>query len=122
MHLPTWDELNSEPEQLEVLERPLDRSLFVAGPPGSGKTVLAIRRAQLAAEPKEGDTAAPSVVIITFNRMLRRLLALMNESRLAVATMQSFVWKDYERRTGKYPATSLGRSVQIRLGCYADHA
>ncbi len=103
MQLPTWDELNAEPEQLEVLERPLDRSLFVAGPPGSGKTVLAIRRAQLAAESREDDTAAPSVVIVTFNRMLRRLLALMDESRLAVATMQSFIWRDYERRTGKYP-------------------
>ena len=103
MQLPTWDELNAEPEQLEVLERPLNRSLFVAGPPGSGKTVLAIRRAQLAAESSEDDTAAPSVVIVTFNRMLRRLLALMDESRLAVATMQSFIWKDYERRTGNYP-------------------
>ena len=103
MRLPTWDELVAEPEQLDVLEHPLDQSLFVAGPPGSGKTVLAIHRAQSAAQPRESDTAAPSVVIVTFNRMLRRLLTLMDESDLTVATMQSFVWKDYERRTGKNP-------------------
>ena len=50
MRLPTYDELASVEEQLQVLERPLDRSLFVAGPPGSGKTVLALQRAQMLAE------------------------------------------------------------------------
>ena len=39
MRLPTWDELSSVKEQLDVLDFPLDRSLFVVGPPGSGKTV-----------------------------------------------------------------------------------
>ena len=59
--------------QLEVLEHPLDRSLFVAGPPGSGKTVLALQRAQMIAEMQE------PVPIVTYNRMLRRLLALMQD-------------------------------------------
>ena len=36
-------------EQLDVLEHPLNESLFVAGPPGSGKTVLATTRAQAVA-------------------------------------------------------------------------
>ena len=103
MQLPTWDELVAEPEQLDVLERPLDRSLFVAGPPGSGKTVLAIRRAQLAAQASAESAQAPSVAIVTFNRMLRRLLALMGDSQVEIYTMQSFVWRDYMRRTGSQP-------------------
>ena len=44
VRLPTWEELTSVPEQLDVLEYPLDKSLFVVGPPGSGKTVLAMHR------------------------------------------------------------------------------
>ena len=103
MRLPTWDELVAEPEQLDVLERPLDQSLFVAGPPGSGKTVLAIRRAQLAAQASAENAKVPSVVIVTFNRMLRRLLTLMDEGRIDVSTMHSFVWTDYTRRTGSHP-------------------
>ncbi len=35
MRLPTWDEVNSDEEQLNVLETPLDESLFVAGPPAA---------------------------------------------------------------------------------------
>lgn len=98
MRLPTWKEL--EEEQLEVLEYPLDRSLFVVGPPGSGKTVLAVRRAQAAA--KAGDTSL--VRIVTFNRMLRRLLKLMNDGgRLHVFTMHTFIWRHYERLTGSPP-------------------
>ena len=108
MRLPTWDELIAEPEQLDVLERPFDRSLFVAGPPGSGKTVLAIRRAQLTARADAQNSGAPSVIIITFNRMLRRLLTLMGESGLGVSTMHSFVWRDYRQRTGRPPRHHSG--------------
>ena len=92
MHLPTWEELSSVPEQLDVLEYPLDQSLFVAGPPGSGKTVLAMHRARQAAEFEAArNRAAPQVGVVTFNRMLRRLLALMNEGGVGVSTMQSQV-------------------------------
>ena len=83
-------------EQLEVLEHPLDKSLFVAGPPGSGKTVLAVQRADMASEWTEDE----SVLIVTYNRMLRRLLYLLNEGAVDTRTMHSFVWADYQRRTG----------------------
>ena len=100
MRLPTYDELASVEEQLEVLEHPLDQPLFVAGPPGSGKTVLALQRAQMMAEMQ-----AP-VPIVTYNRMLRRLLTLMQEvDEVTPRTMHSFISRDYRSRTGGLPPT-----------------
>ena len=102
MRLPTWDELQRVPEQRDVLEYRLDRSLFVVGPPGSGKTVLAIYRAQLAAA-LASDETGPSVAIVTFNRMLRRLLDMLEEADLRVGTMHSFVGHDYRSRMHRQP-------------------
>lgn len=95
MHLPTLDELIGE--QRTVYDHPLNQSLFAVGPPGSGKTTLALQRASLLAE------TGHSVVLITYNRMLRRLAKLLNTSRATVKTMQSFVWHDYLGRTGEAP-------------------
>ena len=100
MRLPTWEELESVEEQLDVLEHPLNKPLFVAGPPGAGKTVLAVRRAQMAAESDRGTAT------ITYNRMLRRLMSLLGtpaSAKNVVATMQSYVWQDYRARTGSKP-------------------
>ena len=99
MRLPTWEELMKEEEQIRVLEHRLDQPLFVAGPPGSGKTVLAMRRAQLAVT----STDEPSVAVVTFNRMLRRLFAIMDEQGLEIRTMHSLVWRDYVNRTRTQP-------------------
>ena len=100
MRLPTYDELASVEEQLQVLEHPLDQSLFVAGPPGSGKTVLALQRAQMMVEMQE------PVPIVTYNRMLRRLLALMQDvDEVTPSTMHSFISRDYRSRTGGNPPT-----------------
>ncbi|MDD9864449.1 MAG: AAA family ATPase [Gammaproteobacteria bacterium] len=106
MRLPTWEEF--EGEQLEVLELPLNQSLFVVGPPGSGKTVLAMRRAQMVANAK-ADTAQDdaSVTVVTFNRMLKRLLALhlarQKQSGIDVYTMHSFISYDYCDRMKESP-------------------
>ena len=97
MRLPTWDELSDDEEQLEVLEAPLDEPLFVAGPPGSGKTSLAVWRGDALAE-LYGKTP-----VVTYNRMLRRSLQLVadaNDININASTMQSFVWNDYRQRTG----------------------
>ena len=100
MRLPTYDELAGVEEQLHVLEHPLDQSLFVAGPLGSGKTVLALQRAQMVAEMQE------PVPIVTYNRMLRRLLALMQDvDEVKPSTMHSFISRDYLSRTGGRPPT-----------------
>ena len=100
MRLPTWNELSKNEDQLKVLEMPLDQPIFVAGPPGSGKTSLAIWRAAALAELHD------SVSIITFNRMLRRTLKLSageHNIELSAATMQSFVWRDYSDRVHEDP-------------------
>lgn len=93
MHLPTWDELIDE--QKDVLDTPIGSPLFVVGPPGSGKTVLAVARAQMIAQ--DGR----SVALITYNRMLRRLFSLLTPEQ--ASTMHSFVWHDFIRRTGARP-------------------
>ena len=105
MRLPTWEEL--EDEQLDVLEYPLTSPLFVAGPPGSGKTVLAVHRAQMVGQVER------NVVVLTFNRMLRRLMGQLGEQSedaqasdgAVFATMQSYVWHDYRERAGASPPT-----------------
>ncbi|MCY4426802.1 MAG: AAA family ATPase [Halieaceae bacterium] len=100
MRLPTYEELASVEEQLEVLEYPLDQPLFVVGPPGSGKTVLALQRAQMVA------VGYGPVSIITYNRMLCRLLALMtdiDEEEVQSFTMHKFIWNDYKNRTKEEP-------------------
>ena len=93
MRLPTYDEIKSDEKQLEVYETLFDESLFVVGPPGSGKTVLAVRRAQMLA------SAGTPVVLITYNRMLRRLIAQLTEKdeegRVHAQTMHQFVGDRY---------------------------
>jgi superfamily I DNA/RNA helicase len=93
MKLPTWDEL--VPEQLDVMDFPLDQSLFVTGPPGSGKTVLAVQRAEACA------TASQEVALVTFNRMLRRLSTLLTNGTAVPKTMHSFASYDFRKRAGK---------------------
>ena len=107
MRIPTWEELVRVEEQLEVLEHPLDQSLFVVGPPGSGKTILAVHRAQMVAEAEAAHTEVERpITIVTFNRLLRRLLALAlldEESGTYARTMHSFVWRDYRDRINMNP-------------------
>lgn len=111
MRLPTYAELARNEDQLEVLECPLDESLFVVGPPGSGKTVLALQRASMLAEaPVPGGRDGVSAIeVVTYSRMLRRLLQQLGENASVTAnTMHSFVWHDYRRRTNT-PVPQLGQ-------------
>ena len=108
MRLPTYEEIARDEEQLEVYETPFDESLFVVGPPGSGKTVLAVHRAQMLAS--DGITVA----LITYNRMLRRLIAQLTEDQVEAQTMHQFVSTRYLAQanagapcTARYPASCI---------------
>ena len=89
MQLPTYDEIARDHKQLEVYERPFDQSLFVVGPPGSGKTVLAVHRAQILAG------AGKPALLVTYNRVLRRLITQLTEGQIDASTMHSFVGHHY---------------------------
>ena len=101
MRLPKYHELIEE--QLDVMEVPFDQSLFVAGPPGSGKTILAVRRALMMA------TTNVSAVLVTYNRMLRRLVALLTEGKVRAFTMHSFVSQRHYR-----PKTGFPQAPEVR--------
>ena len=95
MRLPTYDELSEDEEQLDVLEAPLDEPLFVVGPPGSGKTSLAVWRGDALAE-LYGKTP-----VLTYNRMLRRSLHLVADEHgvdIRASTMHSYVGTDFRQR------------------------
>ena len=93
MRLPTYDEIKRDEKQLDIYEAPFDQSLFVAGPPGSGKTVLAVHRAQMLA------SDGIDVALVTLNRMLRRLIALLTDTQFPVTTMHKFVGDHYWTQT-----------------------
>ena len=93
VRLPTYEEIARDENQLDVYETPFDESLFVVGPPGSGKTVLAVHRAQMLAS----DNIP--VVLVTYNRMLRRLIALLTKEQVQAQTMHQFVGGHYYAQT-----------------------
>lgn len=118
VRLPTWNELSSDEEQLEVLEAPLDQALFVIGPPGSGKTSLAVWRGEALAE------MYGQIPVITYNRMLRRSLQLVadeNDISIRASTMHSYVWRDFRTRTGNEPPTIHQDSFTYRWETMATH-
>ncbi len=106
MRLPTYDEIARVPEQLGIWDAPFDESLFVAVPPGSGKTVLAVHRARMMA------ASDMQTVLVTYNRMLRRLIALLTESKVPAYTMHWYVGQQhYKEKTGARKAPEVQPNV-----------
>ncbi len=87
MKLPKLDDLL--PEQSKVYDHPDDKHLFVAGPPGSGKTTLAVLRAIFLTD------LGQNVLLITKNRMLAALGKELGANTFKTSTMHSYVWKHY---------------------------
>ena len=95
MKLPNLNDLMDE--QSDVNDYPSDQDLFVVGPPGSGKTSLAVLRANLLAASNE------SVIIITKNRLLVSLTKQLGNVEYQANTMHSYVWHDHNNRCGFPP-------------------
>lgn len=88
MKLPALDDLIEE--QWTVYDHPNDAKLFVAGPPGSGKTSLVVMRARFLVN------QGLSVVVVTRNRMLAALAKHLGAgASFRSTTMNSFVWRDH---------------------------
>lgn len=101
MKLPTFTDLADD--QLLIWEHDHRQPLFVLGPPGSGKTSLAIWRARYVST----EPISQSVTVITRNRLLATSAEQMSQNdadRRAVnaATMHSFVSSDYATRFKKF--------------------
>jgi superfamily I DNA/RNA helicase len=91
--LPTLDQLF--PEQWTVYDYPVDASLFVVGPPGSGKTSLVVLRTIFLVN------LGLSVVVVTRNRMLAALAQHLGAGTTFLSTtMHSFISKDHSNRFG----------------------
>lgn len=90
MKLPVLDDLIDE--QMKIYHAPPDKNLFVLGPPGSGKTTMAVYRTQYLRNLNR------SAVLITKNRMLAALAVQLSEKKIAAKTMNTFFTKDFSSR------------------------
>jgi superfamily I DNA/RNA helicase len=100
MRLPKLDDLIQE--QKNVFSYTEDEDLFVAGPPGSGKTSLAVMRGKYLIKLRL------RVLLITRNRMLTALATQLSEGSLVATTMHSAVAKHYYKHMGEFTPTLNG--------------
>lgn len=93
MKLPLLDDLIDE--QLNVYEASLKENLFVLGPPGSGKTTMAVHRI------KRLLGIGSSSLLLTKNRMLAALAGQLGDNSFTTLTMNSFITSEFYRRFGR---------------------
>ena len=92
MRLPSYQDLSKEQDRINNL--PLDGSYLVAGPPGTGKTVMALYRSQMLF--KRGA----NVRLLMYSRLLSQYtLAAIAELGIggAVSTFHSWFYRFYQR-------------------------
>lgn len=98
MRLPSFNELLEE--QRRVFLADPEQSILVVGPPGSGKTSVALWKANILAGPEYRRR----VTVVTKNRLLAALATQISQdqgnSPVTSTTMHSLVWNDYSDRVG----------------------
>lgn len=90
MKLPPYEDLS--PEQDDAINLPLDGRYLISGPPGSGKTVVALYRAQMAKRSRRVP------VVLTYSRLLRQFMQPWMDDLLldgAVDTFNGWLWSFY---------------------------
>jgi superfamily I DNA/RNA helicase len=98
MQLPTFRQLSKE--QFEVLKVRLDSSCVVTGPPGTGKTVLALYRGQYLQSRDE------PVLVLMYGKLLRHYTAAATHQLSispSVETFHSWFWKYYRNIVKENP-------------------
>lgn len=119
MDLPTYDDLF--PEQRAVYHHDPDEDLFAAGPPGSGKTVVAILRANYL------RYRGRQVVLVTRNRMLKAQAQRLSEKaaenastehvspgpQVQCMTMQSLMCSAFWNRFWEQAPKLLGSDYEL---------
>ncbi|MAF20686.1 MAG: hypothetical protein CMI55_03325 [Parcubacteria group bacterium] len=84
MKLPVSDDFNDE--QKKIFMTPLEKNLLVCGPPGTGKTVMALYRAMMITKTNEGL----KFWVIMYNRLLRKYTEDNLESTGVVARIRTY--------------------------------
>lgn len=116
MRLPNARQISEE--QQDIFEdAPMDGSILVSGPPGTGKTVIAFLRAHLLAKKKQ------DVTVLMFNRVLRRYtenVAEDSESSVHSKTMHSWFpdwWRAHCIRNPEVENTLLIEEDRAYVNC-----
>ena len=98
MRLPKATEFVGELENL--FDRSPSENLFIVGPPGSGKTSLAIHRATYLTNRNK------SVLVVTRNKILASLAHQLGDRQIETNTMHSFCsknyWDNFQERMPEY--------------------
>lgn len=104
MKLPKLDDLIDE--QKNIYFHSENENIFVVGPPGSGKTTLAIFRAKYLIELKL------NILIITRNRMLAALAKELGGDKVTSKTMHEFIASDHSKKIGSWAPNPIRYQFQ----------
>lgn len=111
MRLPAFEDLSKEQDLIYNLD--LDGNFLVSGPPGTGKSVMALYRAQvLTFDDREPD-------VLMFSNVLQQYTAgAAEEVDIAgrVTTFHKWFWGFWKRHYRSSPPTHLGNSYAVDWG------
>lgn len=105
MRMPNSRQISDEQEEI-YLEAPIDGSIMVVGPPGTGKTVIAFLRAQML---KRKNYA---VMVLMYNRVLQRYTD--NVADIGSSTLHSWFFSWWRKNGIK---TSSGGNSKVYINC-----
>lgn len=108
MRLPAFEDLSKEQDLIYNLD--LDGNYLVSGPPGTGKSVMALYRAQVLAF----DEREPQVLM--FSNVLQQYTSGASaEVDIAghVTTFHKWFWSFWKAQYGTWPPTTTGNSYSV---------